>query len=308
MENEKLKNELLKRFDEELVLKVLSANRYRRILFTHYSKYSNIEKIVDVPWCAKLYSEYNMPMYKIGMLYGVSDASIRNLFLKSNLNIKMKGHQIGKNSYNEYFKTIDTKDKAYFLGLMSADGSVVGSSISLELTECDQYILERFNKYANFHVDCLITEKKNGDNSKPRKTLRIHSKNMTIDLKKYGIIQNKSALDSIFIPNLSKKLISHFIRGYFDGDGIAYSDGKIGFCGSNKIVHQIHDFLVENYNMSNVTVTYNKSNHIYYCTWCALTSVYNFYKNIYKDCDDLFLIRKREKIEKRLKANNIEIY
>lgn len=39
------------------------------------------------------------------------------------------------------------------------------------------------------------------------------------DLKKYGVIQNKT-YTNMHLPNIANKLLlNHFIRGYFDGDG-----------------------------------------------------------------------------------------
>lgn len=91
-------------------------------------------------------------------------------------------------------------------------------------------------------------------------------------------------------------MVRHFIRGYYDGNGIAFSDGRIGFCGCKKIISQIWEFLTDNYDMNKTKITYNKSNHIYYVHWGAYKDRRRFYEEMYRDADDLYLIRKREKI------------
>ena len=51
---------------------------------------------------------------------------------------------------NQYFKQINTPSKAYFLGLLYADGGIIFSNnkktLSLELKQEDRYILEEFKK------------------------------------------------------------------------------------------------------------------------------------------------------------------
>ena len=134
----------------------------------------------------------------------------------------------------------------------------------------DQYILQEFIDRAKLDTEVKYDNYIRNKEEKQRNTIayiRINSVNMCNDLVKYGIIQNKSNKNSIFIPNIRKDLIPHFIRGYFDGDGIAFSDGKIGFCGSEKIIHQIKDCLCHNLDITNNNINYNKFNHIYYIQW-----------------------------------------
>lgn len=66
------------------------------------------------------------------------------------------------------------------------------------------------------------------------------------------------------IPKIRKKLIPHFIRGFFDGDGIAKTNGYIGFCGDYNMLSFIKKELLKECNVNDNMITYNKSNHIYY--------------------------------------------
>ena len=73
---------MLQYFNEDLVDKVLQAKKYYRIygeIKSPLSKYDNI----DINICITLYEKYNLPIYKVAMLYGVSDATMRT-YLKNN--------------------------------------------------------------------------------------------------------------------------------------------------------------------------------------------------------------------------------
>ena len=74
-----------------------------------------------------------------------------------------------KSSCNEnYFEEINTPNKAYFLGLLFADGGYIKrkgtpSTLSLELKKEDRYILEEFKKQLNSNIlikEISKTEKK----------------------------------------------------------------------------------------------------------------------------------------------------
>ena len=296
-----LKEFLLNYFEEELIDLVLNSKKYKRIYGETKSPVSKINS-VDIELCKTLYIEYKMPIYKIAMLYGVSDATMRTYLIKNN--VVLKGHKCGKNSQNDYFENIDTPDKAYFLGLIVADGCIMDNStntnerkvLSLSLTEDDEYILKTFNKYGNFNEKILTSHK---EDTKPRKMIRISSSKIYDDLYNLKIRPRKSTENKTYMPEINNELIPHFIRGYFDGDGIAFSSGYIGFCGCDTLLIQIRDWLVSN-GMSYKELYYNKSNHIYYLQWSAKDDRKKFFNLIYKDKKDLYLIRKYNKIKNKL--------
>jgi hypothetical protein len=125
----------------------------------------------------------------------------------------------GKKAVNDlYFNVIDIEEKAYWLGFMYADG-YVGKNNKVELTL--QYSdLDHLNKFKK----ALMSKHKIGKkeillNNKRFTACRIHIKStqLATDLIKYGCFNNKGLI--IRFPELQSNLISHFIRGYFDGDG-----------------------------------------------------------------------------------------
>ena len=287
---------LQKYFNKDLIDKVLSLRKYDKNLNTNKTQLN-----MDV--IKTLYIDYKLPLYKIAMLYGVSDATIGRRLKKEKCN--MRGHRCGKNSNNNYFENIDSPDKAYYLGLIFADGNIridnrinkgISKIFQISLTEEDKYILETFNKYANFNTS-LIQHHIN--DKKPRYGLCINSSKIYDDLIKLGVTPRKSKEGIDFIPKISEDLISHFIRGYFDGDGIAKKEGYIGFCGDLKIIQYIKSQLVAKCNVKTNTITYNKANHIYYIQWSSKKDIQSIFNYLYKDKSDLYLKRKYKKIKNR---------
>lgn len=278
-----------KDLDISFIETIINSNRYQRI----EGKYLSIIDLDNRESIKALYEIANWPFYKIGMLCGVSDSTAKKYCLS--FGIKNLKHNRGNNSFNNYFETIDTKDKAYFLGLFFADGSIVKSNatytISLILTENDSYIIEKFLKYANIETTIYTVHK---EDKNPRKQININSQKMFNDLQNLGCVQNKSHAETLSIPQIREDLIPHFIRGYFDGDGIAYTNGNIGFCGHFDIITFIHNYLKPFLPYCNNNPYYNKENKIYYLTYGKNDAI-TISKLIYQEKEDLFLIRKYDK-------------
>lgn len=124
-------------------------------------------------------------------------------------------HQFNHN----YFKTIDTEEKAYILGFLYADGYNSDKQVVITQLEQDVDILEKINKALN--ADNQITRKLQSTNNKTKCQLCYSSIDMCTDLTNLGCFRNKS-LACTFPTFLDKSLIRHFIRGYFDGDGCVW--------------------------------------------------------------------------------------
>ena len=282
-------------FDNDIIETVLNAKKFSKTKKMSWHEARNMK--FDISLLKKLYLEYNLPIYKISMLYGFSDNTMRRLFIKND--IPLKKHFVGKNSQNNFFEIIDTKEKAYFLGLIAADGSVIESqnTVSIELKACDKYILEKFIEIASFKAN-LLEDNRDGS---LRYRLNIHSKNMVNHLKSLSIMPRKSTNNSLCISKkIPKKLIRHFIRGYFDGDGITKKQGYIGFCGSKTIIEEIYNHLINKLNLTKTKITYNKSNRIYYIQWGKKEDTKKLSNYFYRNSDMLFLKRKYNKVNERL--------
>jgi intein-encoded DNA endonuclease-like protein len=124
---------------------------------------------------------------------------------------------IYKRVNKDFFKKW-TKDMSYVLGFFAADGYITlnkrGANFwSIQITDKDLIYKIR---------DCISAEHKIGErvgkgNNKNLYRLQIGSLEMCEDLRGLGYRENKTK--SLSIPNVPQKYFSHFVRGYFDGDG-----------------------------------------------------------------------------------------
>lgn len=138
--------------------------------------------------------------------------------------LKRYGFKIDKLKYHcddNYFDVIDTKEKAYILGLLWADGcnDVNLGKIQLQLQERDVGILEVINELINNDRPLYFTPLHNKNpNWQNAYTLVLKSYHMSEVLNNYGMVPRKSLVLE-FPSCLDKSLYRDFIRGYFDGDG-----------------------------------------------------------------------------------------
>lgn len=149
--------------------------------------------------------------------YKTSDTTIMALFDKAGIPRRHGLYTCDEN----YFDEINTEEKAYYLGLLYADGynNVDNGSINLVLQEEDIEILEKFNEETkNTRQLRFIQNSKINGNWKDCYEFAINSKHMSKVLEKHGMYKGKSLI--LRFPNwLDESLYPHFIRGYFDGDG-----------------------------------------------------------------------------------------
>lgn len=143
--------------------------------------------------------------------------------------LKRYGFSIDRLKYHcndNYFDVIDTKEKAYILGLLWADGcnDVKLGKIQLQLQECDVTTLENINKLIcndrPLYFTPLHDKNPNWHNTY---TLVLKSHHMSEVLKNHGMVPRKSLVLE-FPSCLDRSLYKYFILGYFDGDGsISYN-------------------------------------------------------------------------------------
>lgn len=213
-----------------------------------------------------------------------------------------KGTEVNKKySCNEdYFENIDSLDKAYFLGLIVADGNVIKRTLEIALQEGDSYILQIFKNLIKSNHPIKLRKKKKETHFN-MKRLSIVSEKMVNDLSKYGVIPNKSF--KTYFPEIPEEFYSHFIRGVFDGDGCIWKGTKntkiFNICGNTDLVKKIQEILVKNLQISCTKINNNtKTNkHFVSFTNAKKEDIEKIYKYLYRDCKYLYLKRKKQKFE-----------
>ncbi|MEA3318422.1 MAG: LAGLIDADG family homing endonuclease [Bacillota bacterium] len=152
--------------------------------------------------------------------YGVSRKSLSRYLKEIGFQIKC----VNRKDYivvdENFFETIDTEEKAYWLGFIFADGCAreydQTYSLRIEIKSDDKKHLEKFKSSLGLNAE--IKQRKN------RKTVSvtISRKKLVKDLWGYGCVENKT--NKGFIKNIPSKFLRHFFRGFFDGDGYIEKD------------------------------------------------------------------------------------
>jgi intein/homing endonuclease len=151
------------------------------------------------------------------------------------------------------FEKIDSPEKAYWLGFISADGCIdlsVSAKLVISLKIDDVKHLEKFRTFlsANNPIKQFPNYKS------PRAIIQVCRKKIVDDLARHGVGPRKSK--TIEFPDIDPKFFPDFIRGYFDGDGCltgSYLKGKkekgfkynlIFYSGSRVLLNDIQDRIV----------------------------------------------------------------
>lgn len=141
------------------------------------------------------------------------------------LSSRFKSHKVPVNSdENGKFKRLHNVNDDFFdnmkeeqfwlLGLLAADGYIKGNVVTLSQSGDEgRKIIEYINKL-------LSNENKMRDSNTSNEisySLYFSSSKITKLLREFGIIENKTK--KLKFPNVPKKYLKDFIRGYIDGDG-----------------------------------------------------------------------------------------
>jgi len=160
--------------------------------------------------------------------YGVCSETVINFLRKNKVTIREAGPSRKYHLVEDFFDVINTQEKAYFLGFLFADGCNHGGRVSLNLSEKDLSILKVLNKLVHprgkpiYRGKSRVTKfpnRKKEAVTKTNYTINIESKHVSEALAKHGCIPRKTDIIKFPIKSVPEHLISHFTRGYFDGDG-----------------------------------------------------------------------------------------
>ena len=258
-----------------------------------------------------LYDEFGTGV-KVAQYLGVPYKALMRYMRKYGITHR----DFSKKSINEdYFANIDTQDKAYYLGLLTADSCVYRSGKTLvvqwNIAEKDKLELIRFNNiiestYNIYPQQCSLAQTGKEYHSFG---LAISNHVFVQHLIDHGVAIGKD--NRLTLPILNDGLMSHFLRGYFDGDGyisVSNRQGRskviasTGYIGRLPIINSIIKTL--NYYDINFSVYHN----FYHSPlmWTAITSardvIQRFYDFLYQDAN-IFFQRKKDKFTDYLMSN-----
>jgi hypothetical protein len=158
----------------------------------------------------------------VGALYGVSGTAIGGLLKRRGVELRTLSEAARKLPCNHsYFREPLDEERAYWIGFILADGAVNDKSYGVA-----EYVAVALAGKDIGHIEKLKTSLQSGHKITPitkpdghtGARLAISSPEMVSDLRRYGVVPNKSA-DHNFSDLIPVDLLRHYFRGYFDGNG-----------------------------------------------------------------------------------------
>jgi transposase len=262
-----------------------SPTQIRRILKQHnVQTRSNRTNAKQENYILQKYKE-GISTEKLSIELNLSATTVARIIKRLGGNIRSASER--KKVYlinSNFFETIDSEDKAYFLGLLIADGSINKNQIKLCLQKEDEYIIEELC----FRL--FVGKKPDLSYDREYAYVTITDDKLVADLAKYGCVQNKTFVTHL--PTVTKNVLPHLIRGLVDGDGgvYNYSYKKIAsLTGSETLIFQLQEILSE---LKINSSTYKNKNS-FTITISNQQSLKAFLNWIYNEAS-IFLKRKHE--------------
>jgi hypothetical protein len=163
--------------------------------------------------------EQGESLRKIAQRYETSWQVLSVLLKKHGLVLRSQREAVRRHTCNyAYFHDIDSEEKAYWLGFLTADGCITkGDRVTVHLASVDCEHLYKLKKALD--ATQVISEGKRSC------SLVICSPEMAADLTRHGILPNKTF--STKPAQIAPEMARHYWRGVFDGDGCIFRNGKL---------------------------------------------------------------------------------
>lgn len=161
-------------------------------------------------------------------------------------------HKNRDSEESTYFKQIDSPSKAYFLGLIAADGSIYWNNdkyLNIELKCPDNSVLYTLASELRITSEVKVYLRKDKNNTKYGR-LRVYNKYLVKSLMDAGIKTDNTKNEGFL--QLSRELRPHYLRGLIDGDGCIKEKTKtlyFGSCSEN-LVNVFKTWISEHFKVS----------------------------------------------------------
>ena len=213
----------------------------------------------------------------------------------------------------DFFKVINTEEKAYILGFICADGHIGKDRLVITVSIKDKDILYKIRNAMHSNHPIKEVYRTNPYTRTDNKILRLASLmiggvELVKPLFKMGLTTNKTyTLNENILRYIPKYLIRDFLRGYFDGDGNVFFGKKyasgykynINICGNkdfllnsfqlyfpsnNKLYKDLYSKQCYVWKISQKEKVKNFMYYLYYNSSIFLQRKYNVYRKIMWSC------------------------
>jgi hypothetical protein len=182
-------------------------------------------------------------------LFGYSGRTALNILLRYGIKPRTNGEVHRQHKVNEhFFDEIDTEEKAYWLGFLTADGTISrGDRIKLTLQARDVGHLYKFVTALNSDQPVCMRDVSLKGKVYSTAFVQINCKRLVSALQQLGVGERKS-LTVTACQSIPDELKHHYWRGLIDGDGCIKYDktGKkwlIDLAGSYGIVSEFTEYI-----------------------------------------------------------------
>lgn len=208
-----------------------------------------------------------------------------------------------------YFQTIDSHEKAYFVGFIAADGCIVdthegrGDRFVMNIHEKDRVVVDRLKEVLQLeHPIYEIADK-------DQVTIAFTSQELCDDLRLYGMGYRKSLVLGNLFPLVPEEFRDSFALGYNDGDGCilvkktlytsskgyhrTYENPAFSICGTREFLYGF----AEHFDLASTVIVLRKS--IYALDINRRDDFWKVYDRLYANADKtVHLARKRNVINR----------
>lgn len=227
---------------------------------------------------------------RLSIRFGIHRSTVQRI-LKRN-GIILRNRTYVKNCIDNVFSTY-TKESCYWAGFIAADGHIRKNrntlSIKLSITDYDHLV--KFREFIGSKVDIKYND--------TYCYIDVNNPHVVYDLKTNFLIENNKTF-ALKFPPIDDEMKSHFIRGFFDGDGSITKTTTITTsftCASPEFMDELKEIIfslgirLKSKNRipptsSSKQISYSGNNSIKIMEW------------LYFDASDAILLkRKRDKYE-----------
>jgi hypothetical protein len=197
--------------------------------------------------------EGGMSQKEIAVRYSISQQGVGKMLEREDVVARMTK---AWNTLDEsYFNVIDSEEKAYWLGFLTADGNLgKDNAIRLELKNGDAVHVVRFARAIKFFGKISQRADDGAVLLQPKSVVMIDA------LKKHGLNVSTKSFDAE-PADVCDTLKRHYWRGVVDGDGwITKELDSIGLCGTQKMCQGLKDFFIENGVVTEAKVAHSQEN------------------------------------------------
>jgi hypothetical protein len=276
----------------------LSMSKTRLELLRH--KIIEIDYSIDLQ---KLYYLETQSVRKCAAYFDCSTEHIREILM-----VHEKINKPVLYSCNENFFAEDTEASFYWAGFIAADGCLLDKHniLNLALSLDDNLNLEKFKLSLcaeNPIHDYLVKSTRLNYCDSWKSEIKICSASIWNSLHRFNITPRKT--HTLEFPEwlLQHKMVNHFMRGYFDGDGSVYSSvqkGKLtaqlyfNLLGTKEFLNSFLRILECNLGIENKKV--HPRDNIFKLEFGGNNLCKKIYEFLYKDAT-IYLDRKKNKVD-----------